>query len=127
MRDHGVRWFVMIAALCVGSCTETVPDDFFVEDRDPATITWLAPVASEPLELNEPVDLAVFTGVPESREVHFSVDGHDVGVCSSNDPANDCYGDSVFRSAVSFATTGTHTLVASFTTADGRTVRSSVD
>ena len=108
------------------SCTApSSNDDTYLEDADPASITWVSPTLDEQLVAGDFVMLTVSTANTDAHRVDFAVDGVVVDTCNGDDPLDDCREDSLYTSATTFASAGSHTLTASFQTAAGRTVTAS--
>jgi|GEM_PF-3171900 len=85
-----------------------------------APLAWAAPVGSTPIRIDEPVELSVHANHPEARAVRFAVDGKAIATCDPTaDAEEDCRRGDFFRWTTTFATPGTHHLVATFATAEG--------
>jgi len=97
--------------------TEGTSDDAL---ETSAPLAWAAPIATAKIRIDEPIELSVHANHPDARAVRFTVDGRDLATCDpTGDAEEDCRRGDFFRWTTTFATPGTHHLVAAFETAQG--------
>jgi hypothetical protein len=93
-----------------------------IESLDGNGLYFVAPGATDPIDVGDVVDFSVYTRNPAARHVAFAVDGREIGACDADDVVGECFADDEVRQAFTFDSAGEHTVTASFVDARGQRV-----
>lgn len=106
------------AMLKTGLCALLVVSACATDDDITQRLEWTA-LDNTTVPAGDPIELAVMTSDHDARVVDFFVDGQLVGTCDPSQPDEDCRLGDTWRWSVVFSSVGTHTVTASYESANG--------